>query len=105
MCCRELVPDERSLSKDLTDQPFTFLFMISDECADFARLRMERYGIESPHVFMPWGTRSSTARVWRVGEWPKVFIIDQEGTIRFRSDNGNLRGPVLRAAVESLLGP
>jgi len=79
--------------------------LISDGSPEYARVRLERYGLDWPHMFMPWGRRSPTARLWGIREWPTTFVLDKEGVIRFRSMGGDLRGEKLEAAVLSLLDP
>ena len=101
--CRDLVPHEQALAAKLRDQPFTFLWLISDGSREQTRARLDVHGIDWPHLFMPFETRNPLSQQWGINEWPTTFILDREGVIRFRGNEEALGGEKLEQAVMSLL--
>jgi len=101
--CRDLVPVEKALAEKLQGEPFTFLWLISDGSVEETRARLDRHGIDWPHMFMPFETRNPLSLQWGINEWPTTFVLDREGVIRFRGNEEALGGEKLEQAVMSLL--
>jgi hypothetical protein len=93
-----MYPHERSLVKELANQPFALIGVNSDK--DKAELKQ---AMEKEHItwrsFVEGGTGGPIAKAWEVHAWPTIYVIDQKGIIRAE----NLRGEQLTAAVLILL--
>jgi hypothetical protein len=93
-----MYPHERSLVKELANQPFALIGVNSDK--DKAELKQ---AMEKEHItwrsFIDGGTAGPIAKAWEVKAWPTIYVIDQNCIIRAE----NLRGEQLTAAVLLLL--
>jgi peroxiredoxin len=94
-----MLPQEREMVQRLADKPFTLLGINSDQSRSALKKIIDEQRITWPQVF-DGGTRGPIAKQWNVKSWPTVYVIDQQGIIRFR----NVRGEALEKAVNSLLG-
>ena len=93
-----MLPQERDLVQRLADQPFTLLGINSDKSRSALKKIIDEQKITWPQIFD--GTRGPIARQWNVKSWPTIYVIDQQGVIRYR----NVRGEALEKAVAALLG-
>lgn len=94
-----MYPHERSLVKNLADEPFLLLGVNSDKSPETLRAAMEREQITWPSFFDGGGTDGPIATRWGVRGWPTIYVLDHEGVIR----HINVRGEQLDAAIEQLL--
>lgn len=82
----------------LADKPFTLLGINSDKSRSALQKIIDEQNITWPQIFD--GTRGPIAKQWNVKSWPTIYVIDQQGAIRYR----NVRGEALEKAVAGLLG-
>ncbi len=94
-----MYPYERSLVKELADEPFVILGVNSDDTAKRLRDTMAKESITWPSFFDGGGTDGPIATSWGVRGWPTVLLIDHEGVIRLRDRDENL----LKAGIKKLL--
>ncbi len=95
-----MYPHERSLVKRLADAPFALIGVNSDADKDALRPRMEEENITWRSFWNgPKGTRGPISEAWNVQSWPTIYVLDQNGVIRFK----NVRGEAMDKAVDTLL--
>lgn len=94
-----MYPHERSLVKRLEKEPFVLVGMNSDESPEVFKAAAERESITWPCFFDGGGLDGPIATKWGVRGWPTIYVLDAEGTIRYR----NVRGEVMDRAVDTLL--
>ena len=96
--CRVMYTHERELVERLNDEPFVLIGVNSDP-EDRLRgvLKSEKITWRS---FWDGGQRGGPiATAWGVNAWPTVYVIDEQGVIRFEK----VRGDALDEAVDELL--
>ena len=95
-----MYPHERSLVKRLADAPFALIGVNSDADKDALRPRMTEENITWRSFWNgPKGTGGPTSEAWNVQSWPTIYVLDQNGVIRFK----NVRGEAMDKAVDTLL--
>jgi len=94
-----MFPHERSLVKDLADQPFAIIGVNSDKSPEELREKNAAESITWRSFFDGGGTDGPISTQWNVRAWPTIFVLDAEGVIRFT----DLRDEPLGAAVRKLL--
>jgi peroxiredoxin len=98
--CRAMYAHERELVERLSGEPFALVGVNSDVDREGLRKVLATEQIKWPNFWDgPQGTRGPIARRWNVTSWPTIYVLDAEGTIRFR----DVRGPALDRAVDELL--
>ena len=98
--CMKDVPHEKKLVERLKDKPFAFVGVNGDDDPAAGKAAAEKTG-------MTWrslkgyadGPGGPLARAWNVPHWPRVFVLDGKGVIRFI----DARGEKLDEAVAELL--
>lgn len=90
---------ERSLVKELADEPFALVGVNSDDDLGTLRTVVKEKELTWPSFFDGGSTSGPIARAWGVEGWPTIYIIDASGLIRAK----NLRGDDLEAKVHELL--
>lgn len=95
--CEAMYPDNRSLIKELSGEPFVFVGVQGDETIDTVQESLESKAI----TWRVWwdGADKRISTKWNVRGWPSTFVLDQRNVIRYR----DLRGKELSNAVRSLL--
>ncbi len=95
-----MYPHERSLVKRLADAPFALIGVNSDADKDALRPRMAEENITWRSFWNgPKGTGGPISESWNVQSWPTIYVLDQNGVIRFK----NVRGEAMDEAVDTLL--
>jgi len=95
-----MYPHERSLVKELADEPFALIGVNSDGDLDALKPRLEEENITWRSFWNgPDGTQGPISKRWNVNSWPTIYVLDAEGKIRFK----NVRGDDLDAAIHTLL--
>ncbi len=95
-----MYPHERSLVKDLKDEPFVLIGVNSDPDKRKLRRRMVKENLNWRNFWNgPDGKLGIISRHWNVFAWPGIYVLDHKGVIRFK----NVRGPKMDAAVDQLL--
>jgi hypothetical protein len=95
-----MYPHERSLVKRLKDQPFALIGVNSDKDLDTLRkVRVEKELTWRSFWNGSQGTSGPISATWGVRGWPTIYVLDENGVIRFK----NVRGEKMDAAVDQLL--
>jgi thiol-disulfide isomerase/thioredoxin len=101
--CRSMFPQERELVKTYRDKPFVILGVNSDPRARLKKAQKEKNLVW--RSFWDGGTSNGPiAQVYRVTEWPTIYVIDHKGKIRYKGEG--IRGSRvkwLEPAVKKLL--
>ncbi len=96
--CRAMYSHERSLVERFKGEPFALLSVNTDEKKETLQDAIES-GEITWRCWWDRGTTGPICEAWHVVSFPTVFVIDREGTIRFK----NVRGKELDDAVAELL--
>jgi hypothetical protein len=91
-----MFPHERSLVSRMSDRPFALLGVNADNNREQAQKRVETEKLNWRSFFD--GNRKIT-RDWRVQYFPTIYVLDQNGVIRYR----DVRDQAMDQAVEELL--
>ncbi len=94
-----MLPQERSLVRQLAGKPFTLLGINSDKDRSVLRKVLEQQQITWPNIYDGSGASAKIAKDWNVSAWPTVYLIDHEGVIRYR----DLEDEELQRAVLDLV--
>jgi hypothetical protein len=95
-----MYPHERSLVKRLSNKPFALLGVNSDKNLPFLKARLVQENITWRSFWNgPLGIPGPIASRWGVRGWPTIYVLDDQGVIRFV----DLRGEELDAAIDQLL--
>jgi hypothetical protein len=95
-----MYPHERSLVKKLADKPFALLGVNSDRDLESLQTVLAEENITWRSFWNgPDGTRGPISRAWNVSAWPTIYVLDADGTIRYK----NVRGEKMDQALETLL--
>ena len=81
---------ERSLVKEMQDQPFALIGVNSDK--DLAKIRQVVQDKELPwRSFQnnPDGAAAKISTTWAIKGWPTLVILDEEMRIRYRGHSGD----------------
>ena len=93
-----MLPQERELVQRLAGKPFTLLGINSDKSRSALQKTIAEQQITWPQIW-DGSTTGPIAKQWNVHGWPTIYVIDQQGIIRYR----NVRGEALEKAVNALL--
>jgi hypothetical protein len=80
-----MYPHERSLVKRLQDKPFALLGINSDEKRDSLKKVLEKENITWRSWFDGGNTQGPIASKWNVSGWPTIYVLDQNGVIRYKN--------------------
>ena len=95
-----MFPHERSLVKQLADQPFALIGVNSDKDLEKLREVVKEKNISWRSFWNgPEGTSGPISKAWNVSAWPTIYVLDSKGVIRFKGT----RGPAMDKAVTTLL--
>ena len=93
-----MYPHERSLVKQLADQPFALIGVNSDSDLDEIREIVKEKNL-TWRSFQDSQEYGDISDRWGIVGWPTVFVLDENGKIRYR----DVRGDQLDRAIEGLL--
>lgn len=93
-----MYPSERSLVQRMQGKPFALLGINSDP-KDRLQKVIEKEGITWRSWWDGGSTFGPVASKWNVHGWPTIYVLDQNGVIRFK----NIREKALDDAVDKLL--
>jgi thiol-disulfide isomerase/thioredoxin len=83
--CRAMYPHEQDVTRKLSDKPFVLLGVNSDGNKDTAVDAVRSESLSWRHFWNgPKGTRGPISKQWNIEAWPTVYLIDQNGVIRFK---------------------
>ena len=94
-----MYPHERSLVKQMENQPFAIIGINSDRDRDRLKEVVKEKGLTWRSFFDGGSTNGPIASKWNIRGWPTTFLIDAKGIIRYK----NVRGARVDRAVEKLL--
>ena len=97
--CESMYPDNRKLLEDYAGRPLTFVGVMGDDDLATVKEAVEKRKITWPVWWDGGGTHGPLATRWNVSSWPKIYVLDHKGIIRYRE----LRGDVLSLAVARLV--
>lgn len=94
-----MYPHERSLVKRLNGKPFALLGVNSDRDREKIRETVKEKGLTWRSFWNGGSTSGPISTRWNVRGWPTIYVLDQDGVIRFK----NVRGEAMDKAVDALL--
>jgi len=94
-----MYPHERSLVKRLSDKPFALIGVNSDRDREKVKQVIKDKGLTWRSFWNGGSTQGPISTKWNVRGWPTIYVLDENGVIRFK----NVRGEAMDKAVESLL--
>jgi hypothetical protein len=94
-----MYPHERSLVKRLEGKPFALVGINSDGDKQKLKGRMKEENITWPSWWDGGNTSGPIATAWNVSGWPTIYVLDDEGVIRYKG----VRGEAMDKAVNTLL--
>jgi thiol-disulfide isomerase/thioredoxin len=98
--CRAMYDQERFVTRKLADKPFALIGVNSDRKLDHAREAVSDESLSWRHFWNgEGGTNGEISSTWNVEAWPTVYLIDQNGVIRFKG----VLGEEIDAGLEFLL--
>jgi len=93
-----MYPHERSLVQRMKGKPFALIGVNSDPKPKL-QAAMKRENITWRSFWDGGTTRGPIASMYQVRGWPTLYLIDQQGIIRYK----NLRGPAMDTAIDKLV--
>ena len=93
-----MIPHERSLVKELENEPFALLVVNSDP----DRKKLKQTLAEEQITWRSWFDGSTTGPIatqWNVSGWPTTYLLDARGVIRAKG----LRDAKAEQAIKELL--
>ena len=87
--CMEMVPSEIHLAERMKGKPFALVGVNGDAVRNDANHAIEKEKITWQSFWSKEGPEGSIPRIWNVPGWPTVYVLDQNGVIRFKGANIN----------------
>ncbi len=88
--CRAMYDHERFITNKLKDKPFVLLGVNSDTDLDTAREAVRSETLSWRHFWNgEEGTRGPIAATWNIESWPTLYLIDENGIIRYKGVLGD----------------
>ncbi len=98
--CRAMYDHERFIARKLADKPFALIGVNSDRKLKYARDAVREESLSWRHFWNgEAGRNGEISTAWNVEAWPTVYLIDQDGVIRYKS----IFGDEIDAGLETLL--
>ena len=86
-----MYPHERSLVKQLSDKPFAIIGVNSDRDREKLKETIKEKKLNWRSFWNgEKGTQGPISTAWNVSGWPTVYILDENGVIRFKGHGGDL---------------
>ena len=98
--CMRLVPQEIAMSEKYMDRPFQLYGVNGGDERDVAKATVVKKQITWPN-FYSGKARGGLAAIWNVDAWPVVYVIGQDGVIRYKGHGDNLEEAVEKAVTEA----
>jgi thiol-disulfide isomerase/thioredoxin len=95
--CRAMIPHERELVKRMKDKPFALVSISLDAKQETLDKFLEKEKMPWTHWFN--GTTGAVTKDYEVKYIPAIFVLDQNGVIRYKG----VRGKQLDKAVDELV--
>ena len=99
--CRAMIPKERELVGKLKNKPFILVSISVDRDKE----TLKRFLEKEPMPWTHWwnGPEGGIVEYWNIQYFPTIYIIDAQGVIRRKDQNGEFPGETLEEAVNDLL--
>ena len=94
-----MYPHERSLVKRLNGKPFALIGVNSDRDREKTKQVIKDKGLTWRSFWNGGSTQGPISTKWNVRAWPTIYVLDENGVIRFK----NVRGEAMDKAVDTLL--
>ena len=95
-----MFPDERSLVRRLAGKQFALIGVNSDTEQEMIELRLKDNKINWRSFWNgPEGTDGPISEAWKVRSWPTIYVLDEDGVIRYKE----VKGKAMDDAVDALL--
>lgn len=94
-----MYPHERSLVKELANEPFAIIGVNSDADREALKQVIKDENITWRSFWDGGSTNGPIATKWNVQGWPTTYLIDHKGVIRHKG----LRGEQLEKEIHNLL--
>ena len=85
-----MYPHERSLVKQLAGKPFAIIGVNSDSDMDALKGTIKEENISWRSFQNDEGIDGKISDVWGIQGWPTIFILDEEGVIRWKGHGGEI---------------
>ena len=85
-----MYPHERSLVKQLAGKPFAIIGVNSDSDLDALKVTIKEENISWRSFQNDEGIDGKISDVWGIQGWPTIFILDEEGVIRWKGHGGKI---------------
>ena len=85
-----MYPHERSLVKQLAGKPFAIIGVNSDSDLDALKVTIKEENISWRSFQNDEGVDGKISDVWGIQGWPTIFILDEEGVIRWKGHGGKI---------------
>jgi len=97
-----MYPHERSLVKELANEPFAIIGVNSDRSRQELKEAIEEENITWRSFFDGGSTSGPIATAWNVTGWPTTYVIDHEGIIRAKYVRGDDVDEAVHAILEEM---
>ena len=98
--CRAMYDHERFVTRKLVDAPFALIGVNSDRKQESAIKAVREELLSWRHFWNgPQGTSGPISATWNIDAWPTVYLIDQDGVIRYKG----VLGEEIDAGIVALL--
>ena len=94
-----MYPHERSLVKRLKDKPFALIGVNSDRDREAIKQICKDKNLSWRSFWNGGSTSGPISTKWNVRGWPTIYVLDENGVIRFK----NVRGEAMDKAIDTLL--
>ncbi len=95
-----MYPHERSLVKQLANQPFALIGVNSDKELEVIREIVKEKNITWRSFQNNEGTEGVISDNWGIQGWPSLFILDEKGVIRWKGHGGEIDTEITKLLAE-----
>lgn len=95
-----MYPHERSLVKQLANQPFALIGVNSDDDLEVIREVVKEKNISWRSFQNEEGSEGTISEVWGIKGWPTIFILDEKGVIRWKGHSGDIDTEITKLLAE-----
>jgi hypothetical protein len=95
-----MYPHERSLVKQLANQPFALIGVNSDDDVEQLRETIKEKNITWRSFQNQEGSEGVISENWAIQGWPTIFILDAEGVIRWTGHGGDINAEITKLLAE-----
>ena len=88
--CMQMVPSEIKLTERMKGKPFALVGVNGDAVKGDAKRAVGKENISWPSFWSKEGSDGPVPTIWNIQGWPTVYVIDQNGVIRFKSEGADM---------------